>query len=185
MKKIKSGEVTSALRKWKRPTVKQGGTLITRVGQLSIDKLEKISLGDVDHHILKACGIEDLESWKKKFYDKREGDLYLIRFSIKGPDPRIGLRENTNWSKDELIKIKKKLLTWDKNSGAPWTLKVMNYILKYPQRRAADMALQLNIEKDILKPNIRKLKAQGLTISHSIGYELSPRGKALLQKLKN
>lgn len=183
LRKIKSGEVTSALRKWKRPTVKQGGTLITRIGQLSIDELNKISLNDVDHHILKACGIEDFESWKKKFYDKREGCLYLIRFSVKGPDPRIRLRNDTTWTEDQLVTVRKKLDTWDKNSGNPWTMRVMQHILRHPQMRAADMAIDLGIEKDILKPNIRKLKAQGLTISHSVGYELSPRGISLLKLL--
>ena len=31
----------------------------------------------------------------------------------------------------------------------------------------------------------RKLKALGLTISHSPGYELSPRGRALLARLES
>ncbi len=183
LKKIKSGEVTAALRKWKRPTVKKGGTLITRVGQLSIDELKKINLKEVDNNILTECGIEDFATWKIKFFDKREGDLYLIKFSIKGQDPRLALRENIQWSEAELNKIKKKLSTWDRNGENPWTLRVMKYILQHPQRRAADMAIDLEIEKDILKPNIRKLKAQGLTISHSVGYELSLRGKKLLELL--
>jgi hypothetical protein len=183
LKKIKSGEVTAALRKWKKPTVKQNGTLITRIGQLSIDKLDRIELEEVDHKILKACGIEDFESLKKKFFDRKEGDLYLIRFSVKGPDPRIDLRNNTEWTAEELSNLKKKMTSWDNNFTAPWTLRVLKHILENPHKRAADNSVDLDIPKDKLKLNIRKLKAQGLTISHSVGYELSPRGKKLLDLL--
>ena len=183
MKKIKSGEVTAALRKWKKPTVKQNGTLITRIGQLSIDKLDRIELEEVDHKILKACGIEDFESLKKKFFDRKEGDLYLIRFSVIGPDPRIDLRNNTEWTAEELSNLKKKMTSWDNNFTAPWTLRVLKHILENPHKRAADISVDLDIPKDKLKLNIRKLKAQGLTISHSVGYELSPRGKKLLDLL--
>ena len=184
LNKIKSGEVTAALRKWKKPTVKKDGTLITSIGQLHIDDLKTIKLDDITDGILTRCGINDFRVWKKKFYDKRDGDLYLVEFSIIGPDPRIELRENINWSLEELIKVKKKLNTWDINYGSPWTLRVMQYILDHPQKRAADMAVDLGIEKSILKPNIRKLKALGLTISYSVGYDLSPRGKKLLEVLK-
>jgi hypothetical protein len=34
------------------------------------------------------------------------------------------------------------------------------------------------------KNDVRKLKSLGLTISHSPGYELSPRGHALLARLE-
>ena len=33
------------------------------------------------------------------------------------------------------------------------------------------------------KTDVRKLKKLGLTISHDVGYELSPRGRAVLQRL--
>ena len=184
LKKIKSGNVTQALRRWKRPTVKQGGTLITRIGQLSIDSIQKIQISQLDSSIINNCGISDFEKWRVKFYDKREGDLYLINFSIKGPDPRIVLRNDTSWTEKQLTVIMKKLETWDKNSTVPWTESVMKFIHEHPQTRAADMGVQLNIEKHILKPNIRKLKSQGLTISHSVGYELSPRGLKLLELLQ-
>ena len=39
-------------------------------------------------------------------------------------------------------------------------------------------------EKDWLKPNEPKLKNLGLTISHEVGYSLSPRGEMLLNYLE-
>lgn len=45
-----------------------------------------------------------------------------------------------------------------------------------------DLAAITGFEKIWLKLNIRKLKNLGLTISHEIGYELSPLGKLYLKK---
>jgi biotin operon repressor len=49
--------------------------------------------------------------------------------------------------------------------------------------RAQDLAEGLGLEKQAFKNDVRKLKGLGLTISHSPGYELSPRGMALLRRL--
>jgi hypothetical protein len=38
----------------------------------------------------------------------------------------------------------------------------------------------IGLDKPAFKNNVRKLKGLGLTISHSPGYELSPRALALL-----
>lgn len=53
-----------------------------------------------------------------------------------------------------------------------------------PHVRAQDLAESLGLEKTVFKNDVRKLKALGLTISHSPGYELSPRGRAYLDHLK-
>jgi hypothetical protein len=41
--RIQTGEITSAFRKWRRPSVKSGGTLKTSIGLLSIDSVERVS----------------------------------------------------------------------------------------------------------------------------------------------
>ncbi len=42
LSKIKSGDVTMAFRKWKKPTIKQGGTLKTPIGLLAIDEISVV-----------------------------------------------------------------------------------------------------------------------------------------------
>ena len=54
----------------------------------------------------------------------------------------------------------------------------------HPRTRAADLASGIGRDKDWLKPNVRKLKNLGLTISLDVGYELSPRGRTLLEHLE-
>ena len=36
---IADGTITVAYRRWRRPTVKPGGTLLTAIGQLSVDEV--------------------------------------------------------------------------------------------------------------------------------------------------
>ncbi len=44
---IEDGTVTVAFRRWKRPTVVAGGTLLTPVGLLAIDAVDVVDEGDV------------------------------------------------------------------------------------------------------------------------------------------
>ena len=56
-------------------------------------------------------------------------------------------------------------------------------IAERPFVRAPDLAAAMGRETLPFKEDLRKLKALGLTISHSPGYELSPRGRAQLERL--
>lgn len=49
--------------------------------------------------------------------------------------------------------------------------------------RAADLAASIDLDTPTFKADVKKLKAIGLTISHSPGYELSARGRAVLGRL--
>jgi hypothetical protein len=51
-----------------------------------------------------------------------------------------------------------------------------------PQVRAPDLAASVGRETAPFKIDVRKLKNLGLTISHPVGYELSPRGLAYLAR---
>ena len=65
-----------------------------------------------------------------------------------------------------------------------WTRQTMRLIADRPHVRAPDLAASVGRETAPFKNDVRKLKALGLTISHSPGYELSPRGHALLARLE-
>ena len=64
-----------------------------------------------------------------------------------------------------------------------WTRQTMRLIADRPHVRAPDLAASVGRDTAPFKNDVRKLKALGLTISHSPGYELSPRGHALLRRL--
>lgn len=54
-------------------------------------------------------------------------------------------------------------------------------IRDHPAVRAADLCRLVGQERDRFKPDVRKLKNLGLTISLEIGYRLSPRGETYLR----
>jgi biotin operon repressor len=63
----------------------------------------------------------------------------------------------------------------------PWTAAVLQLIAARPATSSVLLASELGWERQDLKQHIRRLKAQGLTISLDIGYRLSPRGAAYLR----
>ena len=50
--------------------------------------------------------------------------------------------------------------------------------------RAAELAAGAGVETLKFKQDVRKLKELGLTESLDVGYRLSPRGEAVLEKLR-
>ena len=61
-------------------------------------------------------------------------------------------------------------------------MRTLDLIRAHPQRRAPDLAGMKGRETAPFKIDVRKLKGMGLTISHLVGYELSPRGIAYLAR---
>ena len=55
-------------------------------------------------------------------------------------------------------------------------------IRERPATRAPDLAASVGRETQPFKLDVRKLKNLGLTISLRVGYELSPRGRAYLDR---
>jgi hypothetical protein len=97
---LSEGTVTVAFRRWKRPTVKTGGTLQSPGGLLAIDKVSPISPGEVNDEDALAAGYADREAVLGSL--RPEGQLYRVRFHRIGVDPRIELRQRTDFD-DELL----------------------------------------------------------------------------------
>ncbi len=178
--RIKAGKITLAFRKWKRPNVKAGGTMLTSVGVIGIEAVEQVEVEDISSEDYMQAGIEEVERWKDRIAI-REGELYRIKLHWVGEDPRIALREKAKLSQEEFEELLTKLEKMDRRSTrGPWAFRILKLIEERPGTLAQLLADQLGVEKSWLKPNIRKLKALGLTISLDVGYRLSPRGKALI-----
>lgn len=184
LERIKSGEVTLAFRRWRRATVKTGGTLKTAIGVLNIQTVEKISLTQITAEDAERAGFPSKRALEDEL-DKSENQLFKITLSYAGTDPRLELRKISELSADELMDIVNRLQRMDARSQiGSWTLRVLSAINEYPETRAADLAAQYGFDKAWLKANVRKLKNLGLTISHEIGYTLSPRGMTVLHHLR-
>lgn len=183
LEKIKTGEISLVFRRWKRPTVKTGGTLVTRSGLLGIDSVEECEPDSIKPKDVKAAGFSKKEELIQQLSD-RKGSVYRIEVRYLGEDPRIALRKKSKLTEAEFGEIKKKLDRMDSSKvHGKWTRKYLELIRDNPEVLAADIADSIGMDKPRFKANVRKLKALGLTESMPVGYRLSPRGEAVLKKL--
>ncbi|WEJ34903.1 hypothetical protein [Devosia sp. SD17-2] len=179
---IVSGQVDTAFRRWEKPTVKAGGTLVTSAGILAIDAVDVVGIKTVDPEDLARAGFAGRDELNAML-GKREGTLYRIRLHYLGEDPRVGLRESDALSDAEFDEISQTLARMD--GGNPWTRRALDLIQEGPGVPANELAETLGMEKVKFKNSVRRLKALGLTESLVIGYDLSPRGRAWLTRARS
>lgn len=178
---IAAGEVDRAFRRWKRPTVRAGGTLRTAIGLLAIDAVEPITDDDVTEDDARRAGFASRAALLA-FLPERDEQLYRIRFRPGGVDPRAALRERADISPDERADLRVRLERMDARApDGPWTRATLEVIAAHPATRAGDLAASLGRERLPFKADVRRLKALGLTESLELGYRLSPRGRAFLE----
>jgi hypothetical protein len=178
---LREGRITLAFRRWLRPTVRTGGTLMLRIGQIQIVDVRQITEHEITDKDAHRAGYTSRQTLLDYLASRTEGSLYRIELGALGADPRIALRSHDSLSDDELSKLKAKLAKLDANAPAgAWTWRVLELIRDQPAVRAGDICKVVGMERLPFKANVRKLKALGLTESLEIGYRLSPRGAALL-----
>jgi len=174
---IRSGEVTVAFRRWKRPTVSENGALHTPAGVLHIDELVAIEPDDITPADARAAGFETPDLALASLAADPGRQLYRIRFHLVGDDPRIELREAAELTDADRARIDDQLDRWDRASSAgPWTRHLLDLIEQHPGERSADLAGRLDLDQHVLKRRVRQLKNLGLTESLDTGYRLAPRG---------
>ena len=186
---VADGTVTLAFRRWRRPDVRPGSQFRTVAGVVRVDAVEIVeddaALTDAE---AQAAGWPDADRLRRQL-DKtsadRDGDVatYRVRLSWAGPDPRVALRESADLTDADVAAIDARLERLDRaSSHGPWTMATLDVIRRRPHTRAPDLAAELGRERDPFKIDVRKLKNLGLTRSFEVGYEVSPRGLAYLER---
>jgi hypothetical protein len=179
---IRDGSVTLAFRRWRRPSVRAGGTLLTAVGQLDIVSIDEVSTTRISDGDARRAGYASRDDLLTELSGRTEGTIYRVELGALRPDPRVALRESATLDDAERREISRRLQRLD--SSAPdgaWTRRTLEIIRDHPGRRAADLSQIVGMEKLPFKLNVRKLKALGLTESLEIGYRLSPRGLVFMK----
>ena len=181
---LADGSVTLAFRRWRRPSVKAGGRQRTPVGELAIDAVDEVALDEIGDGDARRAGYADRDELLRELARRPDGTLYRIAFHLAGPDPRLALRDQARLSDDDWAAIESRLARLDRASRhGPWTATVLRLIADRPAVRAGDLAASLGRDKLPFKTDVRKLKEMGLTESLEVGYRLSPRGQAVLERL--
>ena len=181
---IKSGKITLAFRKWKKLSVRNGSRIKTEMAVIEISDITSIASTDITTSDSANAGFESLEDLLEALNAIAEGTIYKMKVRYHSEDPRIALRQHATITEKDLQMLKTKLERLDNYSKeGKWTIAVLKAISDNPKLRALDLAVKMNKEKDWLKINIRKLKNLGLTISHEVGYTISPFGEFVLREL--
>lgn len=181
---IQKGRITVAFRRWRRPSVKAGGTLLTAVGLLHIRDVSPVAMEDISEADARRAGYENRRALADALTERADGKLYRIDLGALEADPRIALRTKRATDSDlrDLIVRLERLDA--RSNGAPWTRRALDLIDAHPAKRAGDLCKMAGQDKMSFKLNVRKLKTLGLTESLEVGYRLSPRGAALLDELR-
>jgi hypothetical protein len=176
LRRIEAGEVDLAFRRWTRPSVKAGGHLRTRIGELAIDSVERVPVSSITAAEARRAGHSSLAELKRMLAAKREGHVYRVALHLAGPDPRVVLREQASLTDADRAEIDQAL------ARLPWAMEYLRTIDRHPAVLAATLAEQHGMEKRPFKQRVRRLKELGLTESLEVGYRLSPRGAAYLHR---
>lgn len=186
LERIVAGEVDLAFRRWRKPGAVAGGTHRTAVGVIAIDTVDIVTLRDITAAEARRAGWATRAELVAFLRKKSDGKIYRIGLHYAGPDGRAALREQTELTPDELAGIIHRLSEMDRRSKrAPWTCEYLELIEARPAELALDLARSVGRERLPFKADIRRLKELGLTESLRVGYRLSPRGKVVLDELRN
>lgn len=119
LEKIKVGQVDLAFRKWKKASVKEGGTLKTPIGILRIHKVLPVFINNISVEDIRRAGFLNFSELEKEL-SKSSGDiLYKIEFHLEGEDPRIALRSDDNLTEQDIEIIQSKLRKFDNSKKYP------------------------------------------------------------------
>lgn len=81
---IKRGDITIQFRRWKRATVRPGGTLKTKVGVLSIGRMDPITVEEVTEEDCRRAGFADKPAFLAWLDTMKAGDLCRIEVGYLG-----------------------------------------------------------------------------------------------------
>lgn len=180
LERIRRGEITLQFRRWRRRTVRPGGTLKTKVGVLAIGEIRPVEVAEVTDADARRAGFRDAADLRAWLDSMKPGTLERIEVAFAGEDPRIALRGAGELAPDDLAAVAATLDGYDRRADiGPWTDRFLDLIDRNDARLAEELAAEAGLAKHAFKARVRKLKALGLTESLAVGYRLSPRGRAV------
>lgn len=180
---IERGTISLAFRRWKRSQVVAGHRYRTGTGLVEVDAVDIVSPRDIDSAQVSDAGYGSAEELLADLRGDPQLPLYRIRMHrIDEPDPRTELAAASTIRPDDLSRLTARLARMDALDGhGPWTSAVLTQIADNPGVVSTVLAEALGWQRQDFKLHVRRLKELGLTISLTVGYELSPRGEAYLR----
>jgi hypothetical protein len=181
---IADGSITMTFRRWKRRQVVAGRPYRTPAAIVAVEAVDIVDEAAISDDDARRAGYPAAADLLADLRGTPDLPIYRVRFHpVAGPDPRAELAADAQLTETDLAELDRRLDRLDRASSyGLWTAATLAAIAAYPGRRAADLATAFGREVQPFKTDVRKLKNLGLTISLEVGYRLSPRGAAYLQR---
>lgn len=186
------GSITVTYRLWSRPQAKTGRRYrLDETHALEVDAVGQVPAGGISDREARRSGFADSEALLAEL-SRGSGrsvtartQVYRVAFHlVRAGDRRAALAKDAGLSERELQTVSDRLARMDATSKhGLWTHETLMLIDRRPRVAASELAKRVGRETQSFKADVRKLKDLGLTISHEVGYELSPRGRAYLKRL--
>jgi hypothetical protein len=85
---VRAGEITCSIRIWTRPHVRVGGRYRMEDGEIEIDAIVPIGIGDITPQLARESGFKGVLDLLKIAKHGRGENVYLIRFHFVPPKKR-------------------------------------------------------------------------------------------------
>jgi hypothetical protein len=174
---LRDGSITLTFRHWSRTQAKIGGRYRTGGGDLVVESIAPVEVGAVTDAEARRAGFADAAAMRTEM--RWADDLVVQRIAFHREDPTAPAPPPT--LDDDAIAARLDGLDAASPSG-PWTRATLDAIARRPAVRAGDLAAQLGRARLAFKADVRKLKRLGLTESLEVGYRLSARGQAYVDR---
>jgi len=179
------GSIRLTFRRWQKPHVRPGGRYRCHpIGVLEVEQVDRVQLATIGEDEARLAGFASREDLLAFLADgpagpiSAETEVWRVALHHGGDGDRVELALQDHLSSQDVAAIARRL-----ERLGPWTLPTLRLIRRRPRVAASVLALTLGRERDPFKIDVRKLKRLGLTQSFEVGYELSPRGRAVLDAL--
>ncbi|MEW5849582.1 MAG: ASCH domain-containing protein [Myxococcota bacterium] len=188
-----SGEVTLTFRQWQKSRVKPGGRYRCHpIGVLVVDEVREVAFREITAEDVARAGFVSREELREYLEAPpfgqpvtEQGRLWRVALHHGGDGDRVETALQDRLSDEDVADIRERLARMDERSAVgPWTARTLKLIEKHPRTAASQLARKEGRETLEFKADVRKLKKLGLTQSFEVGYEISPRGKAYLARVR-
>lgn len=184
---LRRGEITLTFRTWPKNKVKVGGRYRCHpIGVLLVNAVDRVPLEGITDDEAKRSGFssrDELVELLRGFGAEPGGEVFRVGLEYVGDGDRSDVALDADLSAADVEALAKKLEKMDARAEKAWVKETLAIIGKKPRTAASRLAKELGRETAPFKADVVKLKKLGLTQSFEVGYEVSPRGKAFLQKI--
>lgn len=182
---IASGRLTRTFRAWKSARVRAGRVYsLGGGGCVAVEAVTRVVTGAIAAEAALAAGFATVDALIRELRRVTgkpisPGDeLYEVKFRYEEGQREGPVHDLT------AEQAAARLARMDAQSASgPWTVQALAAIRDRPRVSARELAADAGRERLAFKAGVRKLKALGLTISHEVGYELTPAGRDVLALL--